>query len=142
MSDEYRYRAFLATIAALVTMFIGGSLLALGNRSVEAIGVSGAISGLIALAGVLAGGKQQGDEMREWMNTALNRLADSTPPAAGLLPPPQQVEAAVERGAREGTEAGVERAISDAPPAARTVSDLLGDPPVSAADPDQTPEWE
>ena len=61
MTSLYRFYAFLATVAALVTMFIAASVLAYNDRSVEAIGISGALTGLIALLGTLAGGKPQGD---------------------------------------------------------------------------------
>lgn len=110
-SEQFRYRAFLGTLGALVVMFIGGCLLALAGKSVEAIGVGGAITGLIGLAGVLAGGKQQGDEFQELMRTAMERLADSTPPTRE--PSPGRVEKAAGEGARAGAAEGVDEALGD-----------------------------
>ena len=64
MSEILRYRAFLATLLALVVMFIAACVLAYNGRSVEAIGIGGALTGLIGLAGVLAGAKQHSDEVK------------------------------------------------------------------------------
>lgn len=63
MSNRHKYLAFVVTMGALVTMFALACLLAYNGRSVEAIGISGALTGLIALAGTLAGGRQQMDEV-------------------------------------------------------------------------------
>jgi preprotein translocase subunit SecY len=57
VSDRYRFFAFIATLIALVLMFIAACVLLWQGRSVEAVGIGGALTGLIGLAGVLAGGK-------------------------------------------------------------------------------------
>lgn len=64
MSERLRYNAFVATLLALVTMFLAACGLAWVGRSVEAIGIGGALTGLIGLAGVLAGSKQHSDEVK------------------------------------------------------------------------------
>lgn len=63
MSDKFRFYAFIGTLIALVVMFLAACGLAYLGRSVEAIGVSGALTGLIGLAGVLAGTKQHSDQV-------------------------------------------------------------------------------
>ncbi len=64
MNDKLRFYAFISTLFALVTMFIAACVLAYNGRSVEAIGIGGALTGLIGLAGVLAGAKQHTDEVK------------------------------------------------------------------------------
>lgn len=64
MSENLRYNAFVATLIALVVMFLAACGLAWIGRSVEAIGIGGALTGLIGLAGVLAGSKQHSDEVK------------------------------------------------------------------------------
>jgi membrane associated rhomboid family serine protease len=61
VTPERRFYAFLAVLGALLVMFVAACILAYNNRSVEAIGISGALTGLIALAGTLAGQRQPTD---------------------------------------------------------------------------------
>lgn len=63
MNEKLRYNAFLATLVTLGFMFGCACILAWLGKSVEAIGVGGALTGLIGLAGVLAGSKQHSDEV-------------------------------------------------------------------------------
>jgi preprotein translocase subunit SecY len=64
MNETLRYRAFIATLISLVSMFMAACFLAWVGRSVEAIGIGGALTGLIGLAGVLAGAKPHSDEVK------------------------------------------------------------------------------
>ncbi len=58
MTEADRFRAFVACLITLAIMFALACLLAWAGRSVEALGISGALTGLIGLAGVLAGTRQ------------------------------------------------------------------------------------
>lgn len=58
VTEHDRFRAFIATLIALAFMFFSACMLAWAGRSVEALGISGALTGLIGLAGVLAGTRQ------------------------------------------------------------------------------------
>jgi small neutral amino acid transporter SnatA (MarC family) len=74
MNEKLRYNAFIATLLTLAFMFGCACILAWLGRSVEAIGVGGALTGLIGLAGVLAGSKQHSDEV-----TVNNKRSDPIP---------------------------------------------------------------
>lgn len=64
MTNQHRFYALLAVLLTLFGMFVAACVLAYNNRSVEAIGISGALTGLIALAGTLAGQRQPTDSVR------------------------------------------------------------------------------
>lgn len=64
MTAERRFHAFLAVLGVLALMFIAACVLAYFGRSVEAIGIGGAMTGLIALAGTLAGQRQPSEPGR------------------------------------------------------------------------------
>jgi hypothetical protein len=57
MNERFRFYSFIGTLITLAFMFLVASLLAWTGRSVEAIGIGGALTGLIGLAGVLAGAR-------------------------------------------------------------------------------------
>jgi len=65
MTAERRFHALLAVLGLLGVMFVAACVLAYNNRSVEAIGISGVLTGLIALAGTLAGQRQPTDQERK-----------------------------------------------------------------------------
>lgn len=58
MTPQNRYRAFIATLIAMIVMFGLSCLLLWLGRSVEAIGIGGVMMGLLSLLGVLVGAKQ------------------------------------------------------------------------------------
>jgi hypothetical protein len=59
MTSDFRFYALLAVLATLLAMFLSACILAYNGRSVEAIGIGGALTGLIGIAGTLVGSKQQ-----------------------------------------------------------------------------------
>jgi hypothetical protein len=59
MNTSFRFYALLAVLVTLLIMFIAACILAYNGRSVEAIGIGGALTGLIGIAGTLVGSKQQ-----------------------------------------------------------------------------------
>lgn len=58
MTPHLRYRAFIATLSAMIVMFLASCVLLYFGRSVEAIGIGGVMMGLLSLLGVLVGAKQ------------------------------------------------------------------------------------
>lgn len=55
MTATFRFYALLAVLGTLLVMFIAACVLAYNGRSVEAIGIGGALTGLIGIAGTLVG---------------------------------------------------------------------------------------
>lgn len=51
MSDNHTMVAFLATLVAIVLLFVISALLAYHGKSVEAIGIGGVMTGLIGVLG-------------------------------------------------------------------------------------------
>lgn len=60
MSEELRYRAFIACLITLCFMFGAACILAWLGKSAEAIGAAAALTGVIGLAGPLAGSRPGG----------------------------------------------------------------------------------
>jgi hypothetical protein len=109
-NDRYRFLAFALTLAALVVMFGLACFLAWLGRSVEAIGIGGALSGLLGLLGVLAAGKQQSEELNSNFSQLVEHLGRSVPQEAMGNMQREQVR----QGAREGTREGVEEGLDAA----------------------------
>ncbi len=55
MIEQFRFYSFLATLVSIVAMFVASCVLAWAGKSVESLGISGAIAGLLGVAGMLAG---------------------------------------------------------------------------------------
>lgn len=51
MSEKYTFYAFLATLVAIVVLVSLGAALGLNGRPVEALGIGGAVTGLIGVIG-------------------------------------------------------------------------------------------
>lgn len=51
MTDNHTMFAFLATLLAIVVLFIVSAVLAYNGKSVEAIGIGGVMTGLIGVLG-------------------------------------------------------------------------------------------
>lgn len=51
MSDKHTLIAFLATLAAIVLLVVAGAATALQGYSTEALGIGGAVTGLIGVIG-------------------------------------------------------------------------------------------
>jgi hypothetical protein len=51
MSDRHSLIAFLSTLAAIVLLVAMAGLLAVNGQSVEAVGIGGAVTGLIGVIG-------------------------------------------------------------------------------------------
>ncbi len=64
MSEKHKFQAFIAALVVLVILFLAACLLAYHGRSVEALGISGVMTGIITLLGALVGTKQQTDEVK------------------------------------------------------------------------------
>lgn len=107
-TDQMRYRAFIATLIAIVAMFSIACVLAGLNKNIEAIGVGSTIVGLVGLAGVLVAGKQQSEQMNLNFGEMVKALAQSQP--AGGSGIGKEVERGAERGAERGTEKGMAEA--------------------------------
>lgn len=70
MSEKLRFQALLAVLSTLLIMFIAACILAYNGRSVEAIGIGGALTGLIGIAGTLVGARQATTDQVKIANTA------------------------------------------------------------------------
>ena len=51
MIQHHSIIAFLATLASIVALVITGAMLAINGRSAEALGIGGAVTGLIGVIG-------------------------------------------------------------------------------------------
>lgn len=51
MNEKFNLIAFLATLAAIVVLVLAGAVLGLNGRPVEALGIGGAVTGLIGVLG-------------------------------------------------------------------------------------------
>lgn len=51
MSEKYTLIAFLATLVAIVTLVVTGAIMAANGRPAEALGIGGAVTGLIGVIG-------------------------------------------------------------------------------------------
>lgn len=51
MSDRYTLIAFLSTLIAIVVLVLAGAIMAINGRPAEALGIGGAVTGLIGVIG-------------------------------------------------------------------------------------------
>jgi len=51
MNQQHSIIAFLATLAAIVALVVTGAIMAANGRSAEALGIGGAVTGLIGVIG-------------------------------------------------------------------------------------------
>ncbi len=51
MSDKYTLIAFMATLSAIVVLVLAGAWMAMQGRNSEALGIGGAVTGLIGVIG-------------------------------------------------------------------------------------------
>ena len=81
MSEQHQLIAYLATLGAIVTLVALGALLAYNGKSVEAVGVAAAVTGLIGVIKIPASRSVQIDQplwrhtARAWRPSALQPLS-------------------------------------------------------------------
>lgn len=86
MSEKYTFYAFLATLVAIVTLVVAGAILGLNGRPVEALGIGGAVTGLIGVIGTFKPRTTAPDEAQAVKVAPGDTLpVTETPPPTGKL---------------------------------------------------------
>jgi hypothetical protein len=72
MNQHHSIIAFLATLVAIVALVITGAMLAINGRSSEALGIGGAVTGLIGVIGTFRPRTQPDDNATGKANDLVN----------------------------------------------------------------------
>ena len=84
MIEKHSIIAFLATLAAIVILVLTGAWMALQGRNSEALGIGGAVTGLIGVIGTF---RPRSTVTTDAQDAALKTAIDKIPPETGDAKP-------------------------------------------------------
>ncbi len=78
MIEKHSIIAFLATLAAIVILVLTGAWMALQGRNSEALGIGGAVTGLIGVIGTFRPRSATTDAQDSALKTAIDKIPPET----------------------------------------------------------------